>query len=114
MLLGSIPAMANDPQYCTSRLYLDGFTENFRVQTLLRLTHPNKELGGTDVFVLSTSLLRFLGTVRIMLASIKLQPSEIGLFKIPNDQNIITAVLEGLTGIRERVDDLQKQFEGMR
>lgn len=113
-VLNYTPTTANDPQQCTSLIYLDSYTETFRVKSILRLTWPNKELGGTDVFIIASSLQRFLGTIRIMLASIILRESEMRLFKIPNDQEIIPEALDALTKIRELTDNLQKQFERMR
>jgi hypothetical protein len=114
VLLGPTPDIVNDPQYCNSRIYLDSYSEHFKVQTSLKLTSPNKELGGKDVFVMSAFLPRFIGTVRLMLESITLEPAEVALFKIPDDRKIIVDILEELNRVRQQVDELQQQFEGMR
>ena len=109
-----IPLTANDPQYCNSKLLIDSITKTIRVNTLLRLVLPNKELGGSHCFVIATTLERFLGTVRIMLGSIRSRGSEIGLFRIPDDRKIIDPAIEALAQIRELTDELQREFEGMR
>jgi hypothetical protein len=108
-----IPLTANDPQYCTSTMFVDTLTETIRVKTLLRMVAPNKELGGKQCFVIASTLERFLGTIVIMLGSIRLRASEVDLFKVSNEQKIASS-LEALKQIKNLTDDLQKQFEGMR
>lgn len=107
------PSIANDPQYCNSTIFFDGFSEALKIKTLLRLISPNKELGGKQGFMIVTSLDRFLGTIRIMLASVRLRGTEVGLFKIPEDRNIIAPLIDVLAQIRKLTDDLQTQFEEM-
>lgn len=112
-LLQSIPLAANDPQYCNSTLFIDTLTETLRVKTLLRLISPDKDLGGKHCFLIASTLERFLGTIMIMLGSIRLRGTEISLFKIPDNRKI-DPVIKALREIQRIADDLQAQFEGMR
>ncbi|HTW51122.1 MAG TPA: hypothetical protein VME45_04410 [Stellaceae bacterium] len=113
-LIHEIPFSINDTQYCNSSIYSDSLSETLRIKSILRLVSANKGFGGDECFVISSTVGRYLGTIRLMLASMKLRETELGMFRLASHGNIVDEIIASLTRIRELADELQKQFEQMR
>jgi len=112
-LMGPIPYRVNQVMRCSSTLQLDSYFEEFRVKTSIQLAFANKTLGGDGVLISSEHLSGFIESVRLMLSSLVLGESERGLFRLPSGSPIIGKITEELKEIRDVVDTLEKQFQGM-
>jgi hypothetical protein len=84
------------------------------VKSILKLASANKEAGGPHALVMSGRLTGFLGTIMLMLNSLKLQGGEVGLFKVPEDRSAVADILTRLDQIQGAVVDLRMQFENMK
>jgi hypothetical protein len=109
-----IPKFINDVFSCSSNISLESFGEEFMVSSIIKLAAANKELGGPNTLLMSATLTSFVETIRLMLNSLKLRDSEIGLFKISEDRDIISTILNGLNRVQESIEELRTQFENMR
>ena len=109
-----IPKIVNDVFSCTSSISLETFTEEFIVSSVLKLSMPDKDIGGPNIFVMSGTVESFLDTIRLMLNSIRLRGTEVGLFKIPADREITESILNRLDRIRTMAETLKTQFENMK
>jgi hypothetical protein len=111
---GSMPRVVNDIYNCISTISLDAFEEQFMVRTAFKLSEADKNIGGPEVLVMTGPLPSFLSTIGLMLKSLSLSEDEIGLFHFKEDRDALRAVLDRLDRIREALDELRTQFEGMR
>jgi hypothetical protein len=115
ILLDECPRLINDVVSCVSIIDLESFSETFMVKTVFKLATVNKEIGGPHAIVMSGRLAAFLETIRLMLNSIKLRETEVGLFKIPGGREAITSrILTELDQINQSVEVLRTQFENMK
>jgi hypothetical protein len=114
MLLGPIPEQVNDMWDCDTNLYLDAFRENLYVKSVMKLFRPDKELGGPNGLVISSSLESYLRSIQLMLNSLSLRDSEINLIRVPSGRKIIDETIEVLNTIEKTIGNLRKQFELMK
>jgi hypothetical protein len=114
ILLGPIPQVVNDVWDCDTNISVDTFQEELIVKTVMKLFQPNKELGGPDGWVTSSTLESFLRSIQLMLDSLLLRDSEIELIHIPAGRPIVDEVLKVLETIGKSLESLRKQFEQMR
>lgn len=114
LLNNAIPRTVNDVTSCVSILELENFAEDFRVKTVFNLHQADKNLGGPNSFIISSTLASFLETLRIMLNSILMTDRENELFKIPAGRNIIDDALRRVDTLQDHVKRLKSQFEKMK
>jgi hypothetical protein len=110
VLRGPIPQSVNDVTECTSAVYLDTYTEDLHVKSVLKLVDSNKNLGGPDALVMAARLSSFLRTVDLMLESVSLRESELELIHIPTGRPIVDALLELVESIEATLKRLREQF----
>lgn len=114
LLNGPVPRVVNDVISCLSLIDLEAYAEAFMVKSILRLSSANKEIGGPNALVMAGRLTSLLGTITIMLNSLRLRGTEVGLFKVPEDKNAVVHVLTQLDQIERAIVDLRTQFENMK
>jgi hypothetical protein len=111
---GPMPRVVNDVFNCISTISLEAFEEDFMVRTLFKLSEADKSIGGPEVLVMAGTLSSFLTTVGMMMRSLILNEDERGLYHFVEYQDALRAILDRLDRIRETVEELRTQFEGMR
>jgi hypothetical protein len=114
ILLGPITEVVNDVWDCDANVYLDTYREDLYIKSVMKLSHPNKELGGANGWIISSKLDSYLRSIHIMLTALSLRESEIQLIRIPAGKPIIDEILEALEGIGKSLETLRKQFEQMK
>jgi hypothetical protein len=114
--IDKIPRTINDVFSCFSLIELESLSETFLVKTSFILTAANKEVGGSETFVMAGTLMSFLITIELMLNSLKLRGTEAELFKISGGagERIVNSVLSELDTIQQSVTQLRGQFENMK
>ena len=115
LLVGPVPEQVNDVWDCDAIVYLDTFREDLYVKAVMKLYHPDKELGGSAGWITSSSVASYLRTISMMLTALRRRDSERELINLPQSRSsIIDGILSAIELIGKNLEDVKEQFQKMK
>lgn len=111
---GPVPATVNAFLEVHAIIALDSRSEEYSVKSGIMLGWASKDIGGDHVFVTSSPLVPFLGSIRMMIEQLKLSNDEIEALRLPADRGEHAAIAREVSSIQDELDALKAQFEKMK
>jgi len=114
ILRGPVPTTVNAFLDVNAVITVDSRSEEYSVKCGVTLGWASKGLGGDHVFVTSSPISPFLGSIRMMLEELRLNDDEIEVMKLPAERRVHAAIATELASIQEELDALKVQFEKLK
>jgi hypothetical protein len=111
ILNGPIPLLVNDVGSCSSAVFLDAFTESFHIKVALRFLSANKTLGDANTLVIASRVPQYIASIGIMLDALSLRDSELELFHIPPNRDVVDRIIESFEGLQRTLTEVRTKFE---